>query len=173
MSKKYVATCFLFFCNDNGKLILTYGRLVCSKREAARVLSLNRAAMVRAVWNSQKMAPLKGKILFVGFLTMQTIVEGKTPTFRVNAGSFMSAGYQKVIRGGELRNDVTSIEVTARLHRMVERPMDIDTDRVSVEIKTGVDMNCDIILLMPNKHEFCLWTFKDSLKICSWIKYLL
>ena len=150
---------------------------MCSKREAAtrvpRLLSLNRAAMVQVVWNSQKMAPLKGKMLFVGFLTMLTIVEGKTPTFRVNAGSFMSAGYQKVVRGGELRNDVTSIEVTARLHRMVETPMDIDTDRVSIEIKTGVDVNGDIILLMPNKHEFCLWTFKDSPKICSWIKYLL
>ena len=139
MSKKYVATCFLFFCNGNGKLILTNGRLVCSKREAARLLSLNRAAMVRAVWNSQKMAPLKGKILFVGFLTMQTIVEGKTPTFRV--GSFMDAGYKKVIRGGEVQSDVTSIEVTARLHRMVETLMYIDTNRVFIEIKTGVDVN--------------------------------
>ena len=117
---------------------------------------------------------MKGKMLSVGFLTMQTIiVEGKQPSFRVNAGSFMDAGYKKVIWGGEVQSDVTCIEVTARLHRMVETPMDIDTDRVSIEIKTGVDMNCDIILLMPNKHEFCLWTFKDSPKICSWIKYLL
>ena len=117
--------------------------------------------MVRAV--CQKMAPLKGKILFVGFLTMQTIVEGKTPTFRVNAGSFMDAGYKKVIRGGEVQSDVTSIEVTARLHRMVETPMDIDTDRVSIEIKTGVDVNGDIMLLMLTN-----MIFKMSLGITRW-----
>ena len=106
------------------------------------------------------MAPLK---LFVGFLTMQTIVEGKTPTFRVNAGSFMDAGYKKVIRGGEVQSDVTSIEVTARLHRMVETPMDIDTDRVSIEIKTGVDVNGDIMLLMLTN-----MIFKMSLGITRW-----
>ena len=94
------------------------------------------------------MAPLKGKMVFVGFLTMLTIVEGKTPTFRV--GSFMDAGYKKVIRGGEVQSDVTSIEVTARLHRMVKTPMDIDTDRVSIEIKTGADG--DIMLLTLFQH---------------------
>ena len=115
---------------------------MCSKREAAkraaRLLSLNRAAMVWTGWKNQKMAHLKGQMLFVGFLTMQTTVEGKIPTFRVNPGSFMDAGYKKVIRGGELQSNVTSIEVTARLHRMVKTLMDIDTDRVSIEIKTGV-----------------------------------
>ena len=88
--------------------------------------------------------------LFVGFLTMKTIVEGKTPTFRVNAGSFMDAGYKKVIRGGEVQTNVTSIEVTALLHRMVETPLDIDTDRVSIEIKTGADG--DIMLLTLFQH---------------------
>ena len=86
----------------------------------------------------KKMATLKGKMLFVGFLTMKTIVEGNQPNFGVNAGSFMDAGYKKVIRGGEVQSDVTCIEVTARLHSMVETPMDVDTDRVSIEIKTGV-----------------------------------
>ena len=84
---------------------------------------------------------MKGKMLSVGFLTMQTIiVEGKQPSFRVNAGSFMDAGYKKVIWpwGGEVHSDVTCIEVTARLHRMVKTPMDVDTDRVSIEIETGV-----------------------------------
>ena len=108
------------------------------------------------------MAPLKGKMLFVGFLTMQTIVEGKTPTFRVNAGSFMDAGYKKVIRGGEVQSDVTSIEVTARLHRMVETPMDIDTNRVSIEIKTGVDVNGDIMLLMLTNMIFKMSFFSSG-----------
>ena len=94
------------------------------------------------------MATLKGKMLFVGFLTMKTIiVEGKQPSFRVNAGSFMDAGYKKVIRGGEVQTNVTSIEVIALLHRMVKTPLDIDTDRVSIEIKTGV------IFLIPKKHD--------------------
>ena len=119
--------------------------LVCSKREAAkravRLLSLKRAAMV---WTG--LAHLKGQMLFVGFLTMQTTVEGKIPTFGVNAGSFVDAGYKKVIWGGELQSDVTIIEVTARLHRMVKTLMDIDTDRVSIEIKTGVDVDGDVIL---------------------------
>ena len=132
---------------------------MCSKREAAkraaRLLSLNRAATVWTGWKNQKMAHLKGQMLFVGFLTMQTTVEGKIPTFRVNAGSFVDAGYKKVIWGGELQSDVTIIEVTARLHRMVKTLMDIDTDRVSIEIKTGLDVDGDVILQIPNKHDFC------------------
>ena len=46
-----------------------------------------------------------------------------------------------MIRGGELQMDVNSVEVTARPFSMVE----LDGDRVSIEIKTGSD---DVIIFI-------------------------
>ena len=75
--------------------------------------------------------------VFLGCSTFLSMVEGKTPTFRSDAGSFMEAGFRTVRRRGGLQRDFTKIEVTARPLRMVEIPLDIDTNRVSIEIKTG------------------------------------
>ena len=69
-------------------------------------------------------------VSFLSFLTILTIVEGKAPIFRTDAAFF-----KKVIQGGEVQMDVNSIEVTARPFSMVE----LDGDRVSIEIKTGSD----------------------------------
>ena len=76
-------------------------------------------------------------VVFLGCLTILSLVEGKTPTFRADAGSFMEAGFRTVRRRGGLQSDFTKIEVTARPLSMVETPLDIDTNRVSIEIKTG------------------------------------
>ena len=76
-------------------------------------------------------------VVFLGCFTILSMVEGKTPTFRSDAGSFMEAGFRMVRRRGGLQRDFTKIEVTARPLRMVEIPLDIDTNRVSIEIKTG------------------------------------
>ena len=75
--------------------------------------------------------------VFLGCFTILSLVEGKTPTFRADAGSFMEAGFRTVRRRGGLQSDFTKIEVTARPLSMVETPLDIDTNRVSIEIKTG------------------------------------
>ena len=95
---------------------------------------------------------MKTAAVLLGCFTILRMVEGKTPTFRTDAGSFMEAGFRTVRRRGGLQSDFTKIEVTARPLSMVETPLDIDTNRVSIEIKTGVDVNGDIMLL--NQHDF-------------------
>ena len=75
--------------------------------------------------------------MLLGCFTVLSTVEGKTPKFRTDAGSFMEAGFRTVRRRGGLQSDFTKIEVTARPLSMVESPLDIDTNRVSIEIKTG------------------------------------
>ena len=85
---------------------------------------------------------MRTAVVFLGCFTILSIVElkiveGKTPTFRTDAGSFMEAGFRTVRRRGGLQSDFTKIEVTARPLSMVETPLDIDTNRVSIEIKTG------------------------------------
>ena len=80
---------------------------------------------------------MKTAAVLLGCFTILRMVEGKTPTFRTDASSFMEAGFRTVRRRGGLQSDFTKIEVTARPLSMVETPLDIDTNRVSIEIKTG------------------------------------
>ena len=76
-------------------------------------------------------------VVLLGCFTILSTVEGKTPTFRSDAGSFMEAGVRTVRRRGGLQTDFTKMEVSARPLSMVDTPLDIDTNRVSIEIKTG------------------------------------
>lgn len=64
-------------------------------------------------------------------------VGSSTPRFRSTAAEHMGAGFKVLRRLGAERKDFTQIEVTARPLLMVEDPADIDTDRVTVEIKAG------------------------------------
>ena len=80
---------------------------------------------------------MKPPVVLLGCFTVLSMVEGKTPKFRTDAGSFMEAGFRTVRRRGGLQSDFTKIEVAARPLSMVESPLDIDTNRVSIEIKTG------------------------------------
>ena len=80
---------------------------------------------------------MRASVVVLGCFTILSMVEGKTPIFRTDAGSFMEAGFRTVRRRGGLQSDFTKIEVTARPLSMVETPLDIDTNRVSIEIKTG------------------------------------
>ena len=76
--------------------------------------------------------------LFLGWCIHLSLVEGKAPRFREDAESFMDAGFRTLRRRGGLQKDFTKIEVTARPLRMVETPLDIDANRVSIEIKSGM-----------------------------------
>ena len=80
---------------------------------------------------------MRASVVVLGCFTILSMVEGKTPIFQTDAGSFMEAGFRTVRRRGGLQSDFTKIEVTARPLSMVETPLDIDTNRVSIEIKTG------------------------------------
>ena len=76
--------------------------------------------------------------LFLGWCIHLSLVEGKTPRFRSDAESFMDAGFRTLRRRGGVQKDFTKIEVIARPLRMVETPLDIDANRVSIEIKSGM-----------------------------------
>jgi hypothetical protein len=66
-------------------------------------------------------------------------VESKTPTFRSDAADYMEAGFKTLRRRGGSQKDFTRIEISAKPLQMVEDPANIDTHRVSVELKTGVE----------------------------------
>ena len=52
--------------------------------------------------------------------------------FVENAGEFLEAGFKKYHRMGRLQEDITVIEVSARLHLMVEDIRLIDKKRVTL-----------------------------------------
>ena len=57
--------------------------------------------------------------------------------FVENAGEWMEAGYKTWVRLGEEVEDVTMIEVRARLSEMLGDLEAIDRERVSLEIRHG------------------------------------
>ena len=66
------------------------------------------------------------------------LTSGSGPgNFVEDAGQWMEAGYKTWVRLGEEVEDVTVIEVRARLSEMLGDPGAIDRDRVSLEIRAG------------------------------------
>ena len=70
-------------------------------------------------------------------VTLVSLAEAKSPMFRSEAAEHMDAGFKVVKRRGTSAKDFTRIEVSARPLLMVEEPGLIDTNRVTVEMKTG------------------------------------
>ena len=60
-----------------------------------------------------------------------------TAVFLENAGQFLEAGFKKYHRMGKLQEDITVIEVSAKLMLMVEDIALIDKKRVTVEVAGG------------------------------------
>ena len=60
-----------------------------------------------------------------------------TAVFLENAGQFLQAGFKKYHRLGKLQEDITVLEVSAKLMLMVEDIALIDKKRVTVEIAGG------------------------------------
>merc|ERR1719334_2131752 len=64
-------------------------------------------------------------------------VVSSVPVLSPTAGQHIKAAFKTVKRRGEIKTDFTKMEVTAKPLKMVENPQDIDTNRVSLEIKAG------------------------------------
>ena len=75
------------------------------------------------------------------FLLLNTLLLtsciGGSGNFVENAGEWMEAGYKTWVRLGEEVEDVTMIEVRARLSEMLGDLEAIDRERVSLEIRHG------------------------------------
>ena len=65
------------------------------------------------------------------------LTSGEPGNFVEDAGQWMEAGYKTWVRLGEEVEDVTVIEVRARLSEMLGDPGAIHRDRVSLEIRAG------------------------------------
>lgn len=72
--------------------------------------------------------------LLLNQLLLTSCVPGN---FVEDAGQWMEAGHKTWVRLGEQVEDVTVIEVRARLTKMLRDPGAIHRDRVSLEIRAG------------------------------------
>ena len=77
------------------------------------------------------------RVIFL-LLNRLLLTSGSGPgNFVEDAGQWMEAGYKTWVRLGEQVEDVTVIEVRARLTKMLRDPGAIHRDRVSLEIRAG------------------------------------
>ena len=75
--------------------------------------------------------------LLLNTLLLTSCTGGPAGNFVDNAGEWMEAGYKTWVRLGEEVEDVTMIEVRARLSEMLGDLEAIDRERVSLEIRHG------------------------------------
>ena len=75
--------------------------------------------------------------LLLNTLLLTSCSGGGPGNFVQNAGEWMEAGYKTWVRLGEEVEDVTVIEVRARLSEMLGDLEAIDRERVSLEIRHG------------------------------------
>ena len=66
-----------------------------------------------------------------------TTTDSASPQFSLGAGSHMKAGFRTVTRKSGSQTDFSVLEMSARPLLMVEDPAQVDTARVTLEIKTG------------------------------------